>query len=223
MIFFKKLGQMESFTMDPEYSLQDVVRCDLCDSPVPKLHCEFCHINFCNGCSEKHLQDNSNIHKVVSFKQRYQLSDYLTCNRVVSTECTPKSDNTDTSIISLCVPSDEHKRNKEHAVAIDMSGAFENQNEFIKRNFQESDITISEISEIQTSKTDAADRTESNAESNQQNNCTDDKRSDALYTFEINIINELCHICNYVLYGMLIACVLSLIITILEIIFYAIS
>lgn len=42
-------------TMNPEYSLQDVVRCHLCETPGPSLYCEICDISLCEDCKEKHL------------------------------------------------------------------------------------------------------------------------------------------------------------------------
>lgn len=34
-------------SLDPEYSLQDVVRCHLCETPAPPLHCVTCNIHLC--------------------------------------------------------------------------------------------------------------------------------------------------------------------------------
>lgn len=38
---------MKGLTMDPEYSFQDVVRCHLCQTPAPPLHCVTCNIHLC--------------------------------------------------------------------------------------------------------------------------------------------------------------------------------
>lgn len=40
--------------MDPEYSLQDLVRCHICESPGPSLHCDICDKHLCRDCEEKH-------------------------------------------------------------------------------------------------------------------------------------------------------------------------
>lgn len=60
--------------IDPECSLQDVVRCHLCDTPNPPLHCDICEKNVCKACENKHLLDNSNEHILVPFDLRGCLS-----------------------------------------------------------------------------------------------------------------------------------------------------
>lgn len=56
--------------MDPEYSLQDVIRCDLCEEQVPPLYCATCHINLCKTCVVEHLLDESKLHIVLPFNHR---------------------------------------------------------------------------------------------------------------------------------------------------------
>lgn len=56
--------------MESEDSLQDLIRCNLCDTPVPALFCEICEKYLCKDCERKHLSDRSKDHKVVSFKCR---------------------------------------------------------------------------------------------------------------------------------------------------------
>lgn len=56
--------------MDPDYSLQDVKRCDLCETPVPPLYCYTCHISLCETCTGGHILDESKPHMVHSIKHR---------------------------------------------------------------------------------------------------------------------------------------------------------
>lgn len=63
----------QQLTMDPEYSLQDVVRCDICETSVPPYHCVMCSLNLCNDCKNHHISDlseDSKEHHIVPFRSR---------------------------------------------------------------------------------------------------------------------------------------------------------
>lgn len=62
--------------MDPEYSLQDVVRCHLCETIDASLYCKICHEYLCLDCKRKHLLEKSREHNVVPFKNHIIDPDY---------------------------------------------------------------------------------------------------------------------------------------------------
>nr|XP_034330838.1 uncharacterized protein LOC117690546 [Crassostrea gigas] len=92
--------------MDPEYSLQDVVRCHLCETPVPPLHCVICSIHLCKTCVEKHLSDESKEHKIVSFKYRRSTPK---CQNHLTRICELYCENCNIPMCALCFSSEEHQ------------------------------------------------------------------------------------------------------------------
>lgn len=51
------------------HNIQNIIRCHLCDTPVPLLNFDICQINLCKGCADQ-LLDNLIEHKVVPIKQK---------------------------------------------------------------------------------------------------------------------------------------------------------
>lgn len=65
--------------MNPEYSLQDVVRRQLCDKSNSHLHCDICQTGLCKQCVGTHIVDGSKKHKVVPYNKRASSPYYPKC------------------------------------------------------------------------------------------------------------------------------------------------
>lgn len=94
--------------MDPRSSAQDVVRCGVCDTPVPPLHCDFCQLYLCKACVGDHLLDGSRKHQVVPFKHR--TLNHTTCSNHATKRCELQCLQCDSSFCTICVFCLEHER-----------------------------------------------------------------------------------------------------------------
>uniref|UniRef100_A0A8B8AZR9 Uncharacterized protein LOC111106040 n=1 Tax=Crassostrea virginica TaxID=6565 RepID=A0A8B8AZR9_CRAVI len=92
---------------DPMYSFQDVIRCDLCETPVPPKHCDICHIHLCNACVGNHLTDESKDHYIVPFKLRGITHK---CTKHSTKVCTELCTTCKIPVCPLCVASSEHEK-----------------------------------------------------------------------------------------------------------------
>lgn len=121
--------------MDPDCSLQDVIRCDLCDTPLPPLYCETCHNNLCKACAGEHLLDESKFHIVVVIKHRQPIPKYSypMCTEHTTKQCELYCEQCDTSVCVQCVFS---KRHNEHNV-IDISKFMESRNKLLQADLEE--------------------------------------------------------------------------------------
>lgn len=45
--------------MNSSRGKQDVLRCDLCETSMPLLHCDICHVNLCKPCVGEHALDET--------------------------------------------------------------------------------------------------------------------------------------------------------------------
>ncbi|XP_065936720.1 E3 ubiquitin-protein ligase TRIM71-like [Magallana gigas] len=98
--------------MDPRSTAQDVVRCDVCDTPVPPLHCDFCQTNLCKACVGDHMLDLSKKHQVVPFQDRGSTPNYPICPKHSPKQCELHCEQCDIPICAHCVSSESHKNHK---------------------------------------------------------------------------------------------------------------
>ena len=99
--------------MDSQCSLQDVIRCSICETPVPSEHCENCHIHLCETCVEEHVSDDIKDHYIIPFEIRgvlriCKIHSTETCKRFCKTCNVP--------ICKQCVSSSEHSWHKKEDV-----------------------------------------------------------------------------------------------------------
>ena len=95
--------------MDLSKCAQDVLRCHLCETPVPPLSCEICHIYLCKVCAGEHILDESTEHKVVPIKQHLFSLKYPKCSRHSTNNCQLYCENCIIPVCIECVPSTEHQ------------------------------------------------------------------------------------------------------------------
>ncbi|XP_022324097.2 uncharacterized protein LOC111125000 [Crassostrea virginica] len=120
---------------DPMYSLQDVIRCDLCETPVPPKHCDICHIHLCETCVGKHLSDQSKDHYIVPFKLRGITPK---CTKHSTEVCTQLCTTCNIPVCPLCVASSEHKQHEKK----DILTWFETKRELIQKDLQDLEKSI---------------------------------------------------------------------------------
>ncbi|XP_078321296.1 uncharacterized protein LOC111131079 isoform X2 [Crassostrea virginica] len=119
--------------MDPQYSAQDIVRCDLCETPVPPMCCDICHINLCIACVGVHLSDDSREHKVVPFHKRGSTINYPKCQKHPPKICELHCKHCNIPICVSCVSSGDH----EHHKKVDILTILTSKKELIKKDLQE--------------------------------------------------------------------------------------
>nr|XP_022307827.1 tripartite motif-containing protein 45-like [Crassostrea virginica] len=120
---------------DPMYSLQDVIRCDLCETPVPPKHCDICHIHLCEACVGKHLSDESKDHYIVPFKLRGIIPK---CTNHSSKTCTTLCKTCNIPVCPLCIVSSKHKKHKTE----DIGKAMAKKIKLIRKDLEEFENSI---------------------------------------------------------------------------------
>ena len=117
------------------YSLQDVIRCDLCETPVPPKHCAICYIHLCEVCVGEHLSDESKDHYIVPFKLRGITPK---CPKHSTEVCTQLCTTCNIPVCPLCVASSEHEQHKKK----DVLTLFETKRELILKDLQDLEKNI---------------------------------------------------------------------------------
>nr|XP_022290125.1 uncharacterized protein LOC111101809 [Crassostrea virginica]XP_022290134.1 uncharacterized protein LOC111101809 [Crassostrea virginica] len=120
---------------DPMYSLQDVIRCDLCETPVPPKHCDICHIHLCKACVGKHLSDQTKDHYIVPFKLRGITPK---CTKHSTKVCTQLCTTCNIPVCPICVAFSKHKQHKKE----DILKWFETKREIMQKDLQDLEKSI---------------------------------------------------------------------------------
>lgn len=127
-----KVLTIRCLVMDPFQDAQDVIRCHLCESPVPPMHCDLCNLSLCKPCVGEHISDESKEHKVVSFQKRGTTPNYPKCSKHF-TQCELHCEQCDVPICVHCVSSKTHHA---HDV-VHILKSFESKKELLQRDLQE--------------------------------------------------------------------------------------
>ena len=119
--------------MDPQDSAQDIVRCDLCETPVPPMCCDICHINLCKACVGEHLSDRSKEHKVVPFEELGCTINFPKCKRHSPKICELYCAHCNIPICASCISSGDH----EHHKKVDILRKITSKKKLIKKDLEE--------------------------------------------------------------------------------------
>ena len=115
--------------MDPSYIAQDIVRCDLCDTPDPTQHCDMCDIHLCEVCVGKHLSDKSTKHIVVPFSKR---GTTFKCPEHFYKICEVYCKSCDIQLCTICVAAGEHKLHEQEDIVKALASKKTNTRKFLQ-------------------------------------------------------------------------------------------
>nr|XP_022297901.1 uncharacterized protein LOC111107156 [Crassostrea virginica] len=95
--------------MDPDYSAQDVARCDLCKTAIAQSYCDFCHVNLCTPCIGEHITADYDKHKIVPILQRKSTLIYPKCETHQPKTCEYQCKDCNIFVCTHCFASKQHK------------------------------------------------------------------------------------------------------------------
>nr|XP_022300411.1 uncharacterized protein LOC111108670 isoform X2 [Crassostrea virginica]XP_022300412.1 uncharacterized protein LOC111108670 isoform X2 [Crassostrea virginica] len=95
--------------MDPDYSAQDVARCDLCKTAIAQSYCDICHVNLCKPCIGEHISVDYGKHIIVAIHQRKSTLIYPKCKTHQSKTCEYQCKDCNLFVCSDCTVSTQHK------------------------------------------------------------------------------------------------------------------
>eukprot|EP00105_Crassostrea_gigas_P034991 XP_019919139.1 PREDICTED: uncharacterized protein LOC109617450 [Crassostrea gigas] len=95
-------------TMEPRSSVQDVQRCDLCETAIVHSYCDFCHVNLCMPCIGKHISDGYYKHTIVPFHERRSTLIYPKCDTYSNNYCELHCKDCRSFVCSSCIASEQH-------------------------------------------------------------------------------------------------------------------
>ncbi|XP_052683028.1 E3 ubiquitin ligase TRIM40-like [Crassostrea angulata] len=114
-------------------SAQDVIRCDLCETPVPPLYCDICHISLCKACTGEHILKESKLHIVVPIKHQKSSPIFPKCPEHTAKLCELHCNRCDIPICVQCITSKKHAA---HDV-IDILNFIEKKNKALQADLEE--------------------------------------------------------------------------------------
>ncbi|XP_078341742.1 uncharacterized protein LOC111108114 [Crassostrea virginica] len=120
--------------MDPDYSAQDVARCDLCKTAIAQSYCDFCHVNLCKPCIGEHISPDYGKHIIVAIHQRKSTLIYPKCETHQNKTCKYQCKDCNTFLCSRCLVSKQH--NQEHEF-LELEEVFSSKKEHIKGDTKE--------------------------------------------------------------------------------------
>nr|XP_022299394.1 uncharacterized protein LOC111108115 [Crassostrea virginica] len=125
--------------MDPDYSAQDVARCDLCKTAIAQSYCDFCHVNICTPCIGIHISNEYDKHKIVAIHQRKSTLIYPKCESHQNKTCEYQCKDCSSFLCSRCLASKQH--NQEHEF-LELEEVFISKKEHIKKDTKELESQI---------------------------------------------------------------------------------